>query len=520
MRLVGIAFAALLGFIVLATANSAGYRYGLSDQLFYLPSFLRALDPTLFPRDSMLLDAQSSLMLSDQLLAFVVRITHAPLPIVMLIGYIVTLGLLLAAALAFARPFLVSGWSFAAFGAALTLRHRIAETGVNTLEGYWHPRVLAFAVGIAALAIAAQKTGTAPVFARSHSSRPARSGPKTGAVPVFSLLLVVAAGVIHPTTGLWFAVWLFVMLWINEPALRRPLAVVGVACTAGAVWALAAGPLARRLTPFDAGWEAAVAGKDYIFPTRWPLEVWALHAGCVLLILLTWWTRLRRGLAQVTESGLVTGCLALVVIFLVSLPLIAARLALVVQLQVSRVFWMVDFLATLYLVWWLTEGIRRGRPRLLLTAVLLVSMARGLYILNVEFPDRRFAQIDVQPGPWRDAGLWLRTHTATDAHLLADPEHAWKYGASLRLTAQRDVLLEAVKDTALALYSRDVAAHVDERMTATRNFASFDETAFLRLARRYDLDYLIVDRKLMLPAMYRNERFHVYDLRPVRNLSR
>ncbi|MPZ18798.1 MAG: hypothetical protein GEV06_12920 [Luteitalea sp.] len=514
MRLVGVWIAALLGFIVLATANSAGYRYGLSDQLFYLPSVLRALDPTLFPRDSILLDAQSTLILSDQLLASVVRITHASLPIVMLIGYVLTLALLLAAAMAFARPFLVSGWSIAVFGAALTLRHRIAETGVNTLEGYWHPRILAFAVGIAALAVAARKKRTGPFSVGSS--------PEKGPVPfflLFPLVLVVAAGLIHPTTGLWFAVWLFVMLWINEPQLRRPLAVVGIVCIAGAMWALAAGPLARRLTPFDAAWEAAVAGKDYIFPTRWPPEVWALHAGCVLLVVLIWRIRLRRGLTHAAESGLVMGCLALVVIFLLSLPFIAARLAFAVQLQVSRVLWMVDFLATLYLVWWLAEGMRRSRPRLLFTAVLLASMARGLYILNIEFPDRRFAQVDLEPGPWLDAGLWLRTHTAGNAHLLADPDHAWKYGASVRLTAERDVLLEVVKDTAVALYARNVAVRVDERMIATRRFASFDETAFLRLARRYDLDYLIVDRKLELPAVYRNERFHVYDLRQVRNLT-
>jgi hypothetical protein len=32
--------------------------------------------------------------------------------------------------------------------AALTLRHAIAETGTNTLEGYLHPRQLAFAFGV------------------------------------------------------------------------------------------------------------------------------------------------------------------------------------------------------------------------------------------------------------------------------------------------------------------------------------------------------------------------------------
>lgn len=503
MKLCGISLAALFGFVVLATANATGYRYGVSDQLFYLPSLLRALDPELFPRDAVLLDAQSTLMLSDQLLAALVRATHASLPLAMLLAYMLTLSLLLAAMVGFARPFVASGWSVAAFCAALTLRHRIAETGANTLEGYFHPRVLAFALGIAALAIATNEwwnrdrpTGTAPVSSL-----------------LASLLLVVMAAIVHPTTGLWLGIWLFVMLWVNEPPWRRPLGVVGLGCAAGAVWALAAGPLTHRITRLDLAWEAAMAGKDYIFPTRWPVGAWALHLGSALLILATWGARVRRGIAHPREAGLVFGCLALVAIFLLSLPFIAARVALIVQLQTSRVFWMVDFLATLYVVWWLAEGARHRSPRLLFVGLLLLSVGRGFYILHIESPDRSLAQADVAPGPWRDAGLWLRTHTPRDAHLLTDPDHAWKYGTSLRLTAHRDVLLEVMKDTALALYARDVAARVGERMAATRNFASLDETALLGLARRYDLDYLVIDRRLALPAVYRNDRFHVYDLR-------
>ena len=36
---------------------------------------------------------------------------------------------------------------------AVTLRHRIPHTGANSVEGYFHPRLLAFAVGVSALAL-------------------------------------------------------------------------------------------------------------------------------------------------------------------------------------------------------------------------------------------------------------------------------------------------------------------------------------------------------------------------------
>ena len=59
--------------MVVATANGAGYRYGVSDQAFYIPVVVRALDPGAFPRDAALIDAQGQLMLSDEALAGVVR---------------------------------------------------------------------------------------------------------------------------------------------------------------------------------------------------------------------------------------------------------------------------------------------------------------------------------------------------------------------------------------------------------------------------------------------------------------
>ena len=67
-----------------------------------------------------------------------------------------------------------------AFLAAVSLRHAIAKSGTNTLEGYFHPRQLAFAFG--ALAVCAfMKRRYAPL-----------------------LLLIAAASLLHPTTTLWF----------------------------------------------------------------------------------------------------------------------------------------------------------------------------------------------------------------------------------------------------------------------------------------------------------------------------
>ena len=63
------------------------------------------------------------------------------------------------------------------------------------------------------------------------------------------------------------------------------------------------------------------------------------------------------------ETGLAAGCLALAAVFAVAVPLNAARVALAIQLQPARVFWMLDLLATIYVVWAVAEGRRSPDPR-------------------------------------------------------------------------------------------------------------------------------------------------------------
>ena len=101
----------------------------------------------------------------------------------------------------------------------------------------------------------------------------------------------------------------------------------------------------------------------------------------------------------------------------------------------------------------------------------------------------------------------------SDVHVLADPGHAWKYGTSVRVAAGRDVFLEEVKDSALAIYSRNVAVRFVERAPLLADFPSLTVERARALADRYDLDYLVTEADLALPAVYRNTQFGIYSLR-------
>jgi len=82
-----------------------------------------------------------------------------------------------------------SWWTVGALVALVTVRHRIPDTGANSVEGYFHPRMLAFALGLSATALY--------LAGRSR----------------LALGIVVVAILVHPTIGFWFAI----MAVVNQP---------------------------------------------------------------------------------------------------------------------------------------------------------------------------------------------------------------------------------------------------------------------------------------------------------------
>jgi hypothetical protein len=111
---------------------------------------------------------------------------------------------------------------------------------------------------------------------------------------------------------------------------------------------------------------------------------------------------------------------------------------------------------------------------------------------------------------------WLATQPK-DAHVLADSGHAYRYGSSVRVSAGRDVFLEETKDAAIAIYSRDVAVRVVERIGALGNFATLTAADVQRLGERYGLTHVVTAGRLDLPLVFENSAFRVYTLAaPVR----
>lgn len=484
-----------LAFAVLATLNAGGYRYGVSDQAFYIPAILHHLDPSLYPRDWAMIGAQGRYFLVDEIGAWLVRVSGLALPTWFAIAQILTLAALYGGAFALGRAVLSTPWALTAWIAALTLRHRIAKTGANTLEGYFHPRMLVFGIGLVALAD----------VVRGRRIRP--------------IVLLLGAAALHPTTAALFLAIVLVAMAASVARGRHLGVTAGVTVALVAVCAVAIGAFAIDLTPMSATWRALVATKDYTFPTTWSPSTWLINLAGPAVLAAATWQRRRDGRLTAAESGIVAGALVLVAGFVASLPLISAGVPLAVQLQTSRAFWPVETLATLYLVWWLVDRrltvasgdvVARGVVALLVA----VSVARGLYVGFVESPDRPTFAFDLPDDDWGRALAWVRTETPADTYLLADPGHAWEstMGTAVRIGARRDVFLEETKDVAMAMYSRTAAERVSARIAALQTFEVMGEADLRAFAARHGLTVLVSTRSLDLPVRFQAGAVRVYDL--------
>jgi hypothetical protein len=488
--------AGALAFAAAATLNAGGYRYGTADQAFYIPAILHQLDPDLFPRDWAMLGAQGRFFFVDEIFAALVAVSGLPLPVWFALAQVVTLIVLYAAGLLLGRTVLASPWAMAAWLAALTLRHRIAKTGANTLEGYFHPRMLVFALGLGALAL----------FMRGR--------------PWWALAIAAASGVLHPTTAALFVALIGVAIAVSSPAARVPVTIVGGIALAGLAGGAAAGFF--DLGVMDPAWLALIGTKDYVFPTAWTLDTWALNLLGPIVLAIIAVRRRALGVSTPVERGLVAGCLALVAAFLVSLPFIRNGVALAIQLQTSRVFWPVEIVATLFLVWWMVDrplpggGRAAAQARVMAVVLLILSVVRGLYVGFVETPARDTIALTLPRNDWTAALAWIRDRTPKDTFVLADPGHAWKpgMGTSVRIGATRDVFLEETKDVAMALYSRDVAHRASARLGPATTAVDGSAAEILALAAREGLTLLATPRPLDLPVRFQSGAVRVYALTP------
>jgi hypothetical protein len=74
-------------------------------------------------------------------------------------------------------------------------------------------------------------------------------------------------------------------------------------------------------------------------------------------------------------------------------------------------------------------------------------------------------------------------------------------------------MVDQLKDPAIAMYDRTVAMRLADRERALATLAWDTPDGARALARRYGLDYLVIDRELELPLAHRSGSLSIYRIR-------
>ena len=155
---------------------------------------------------------------------------------------------------------------------------------------------------------------------------------------------------------------------------------------------------------------------------------------------------------------------------------------------------------------------RAIRSRAVAVALVMLSTIRGTYIMLVEFPERRIAQVSITDDDWGRVMAWARA-SDPGSGWLADPVARVRYGTSVRVAGHRDVFVEAIKDGAVGMYERAIALRTRDRV---RELGTFDD-AHARSARdpwRRNTGWTISsrNRRWILPLVFNSGKIRIYRL--------
>jgi hypothetical protein len=474
-----------------------GYHPGAEDDAVYLAAIHARVHPGLYPMDSSFFRVQLQASIYDRVMAASVRLLHLPVNVVMLAWQFAAICLLLYACLRLARHLFAGA---AARWAAVTLvallfALPVAGTALFLVDSQLHPRTLATAlILLAADALIANRT-------------------------IWCIPLLLLAALLHPIMAA-FGVSFCVCMAI---------------CGGGALhgWVLAASPPAMLLTPNEPplgwlldrptdAWRQAMATRRYIFLSRWTWYEWL---GVLAPFLLLEWCR--RWAAHNRHAHLARVCAALLLYsaaqltFALVVTLIPA-LVRVLPLQPMRYLHLVFLLGALIGGGLLGEFVLRARP--LMWAIAFVPLALGMVLAERSlYPDTSHLELPgISDGahstnPWLQAFAWVAANTPHDAYFALDPNYMELPGEDyhgFRALAQRSVLADAIKDSAVAMQVPRLAPVWQRQVTATQGFDNFHREDFARLHREFGVTWtvLLANRNLGFDCPYHNAMVQVCKL--------
>jgi hypothetical protein len=440
----------------------AGYHPGAEDDGVYLAAIKHDLNSALFPHDSEFFTVQLQATIFDKLIAGSVRLTRLPLGYVTLAWHYLAILLVLSGCWRIScRCFVETHARWAAVSlVTVLLTLPVAGSALYLVDQNLHPRALATAAMLAAIVATLDR----------------RYWIAGGL-----LLLAVAIHPIMASFGISFCLFLG---W-RQPTLNTTSL------------GLALAPLGWIFEPTSVAWRAAAQTRDYYFLGRWEWYEWL---GVLAPFVFLWWFRAIGKRQSATLAHLATR-LAIYGIFqlLVALIVMATRtFERLWPLQPMR------YLHLLYLMFAVLGGGLLGQKALKTHwwrwLALFVPLAAGMfYAQRRTYPASSHLELrgTHSRDPWVDAFLWIRAHTPVDSYFALGPDYMQRPGEDyhgFRALAERSVLADAGKDSAVATQVPRLASRWFDEVEAQRGWEQFGAPEFQRLKSRFGVNWVVVEQ--------------------------
>jgi hypothetical protein len=473
----------LLLLIVAASLAIHGYHYGIEDEAIYLPAIKAHLNPALYPHDTAFFAPQTRSTLFDELVAAIARVLHAPVDWTVFACY---LGCLLA--------FYAALWSLAArlfpkFRArlagtllvAVLLTMPIAGTAIYIGDQHLHPRTLASALILWAIALVAPRAAGQRVTARAFA---------------LAALLMTGATLIHLQMTFYGLLFLCVLLFpwhmFRKMFRSNPVLLASFAPI-----------LLRLIEKGGPEWQEAARTRTQHYLLHWEWYEWL---GAIAPIFVLWgMAKLaqRRDLpvasavasrtAIYTALGFAAGCL-------ITIPPALERLT---PFQPLRTLHLTYILLMLLAGGLLAELVLK--EKLWRWALLFLPLAAGMCFAQFQsFPDSHHVEWPGQPtgNDWVEAFNWVKANTALDAYFVLDPHYMSADGEDFhgfRGLAERGQMADWDKDPGVVLLFPELAQRWSHEVHALDHSKHFTTSDFLHLHDQFGVDWTILPVKTPIP---------------------
>ena len=454
-----------------------GYHPFAEDAEIYLPGIELRIDPKLFPLGREFFLSHARLTLFPNLIAFSLRVTHLPMEVGLFLWHVASIFLLLLACWELSG-LLFSGssrtnaravrWGGVCLIAAL-LTIPVAGTALYIMDQYLNPRNLAAFAGVFMVTRSLEKKYVSALF-----------------------WLVFAAGM-HPL--MWVFPFSFCVLFVAMDRLKGRfgnLRKSAAGLLASFLWLMPLAPIT------SAAYHEAAKQHGFHYIQNWQ---WYELLGIVAPLLLLWWfARVGRNrqwgmLQRVCHAFIVYGLIYLVMAVVFDLP---ARFEALARLQPLRSLHLLYIVMFVIMGGFLGEYVLRNRIGRWLA--LFVPLCMGMFLTQRSlFP--ACAHLD-WPGaapknPWKQAFIWIRQNTPTNALFALDPEYMHIPGEDaigFRCLAQRSRLADDGKDNGVVSMFPPLAEEWWAQVQAQTPWPTLNANGFLRLKNMYGVTWVVVQQ--------------------------